>query len=71
MYRASIKYSIFILVFYFSYESKIYKASLKNFDLVFFYKKKCMSCFGESRNAQSPVRGTFGCRAITHTACTI
>ncbi len=30
-----------------------------------------VSFLGESRNAQSPVRIKFSCRAITHTVCTV
>ncbi len=34
------------------------------------YKSYRVSFLGESRNAQSPVRGKFRCRAITHTVFT-
>ncbi len=35
------------------------------------YKSYRGSFLGESRNAQSPVRARFRCRAIAHTVCTV
>ncbi len=35
------------------------------------YKSYRVSFLGESRNAPSPVRAKFKCRAIAHTVCTV
>ncbi len=35
------------------------------------YESKSKFFWGESRNAPSPVRAKFRCRAIAHTVCTV